>query len=250
MNPLTAPQARLNSSPWALALLQMASACFLLLSSGCDTRSFVTTGDAAGTGGEPRAVSATQEGEASGPALGGLSRQFTTTIGEPPPLRRVMAGGPGSLHGGTTVQCSTCHSIRTSNLQNARTEQLDEFHQGLNMAHRNLTCASCHNAADNYASLKLADGKKIDFADSMQLCAQCHGPQYRDYQNGAHGGMIGFWDLSRGPRYRNHCQHCHDPHAPAFPQFTPVPGPKDRFPPLGAHGASAPGHDSESPNHE
>ena len=67
--------------------------------------------------------------------------------------------------------------------------------------------------------------------EAMQLCAQCHGPQTRDYRRGSHGGMQGYWDLSRGDRVRNHCVDCHDPHAPAFPRFTPLPPPRDRFPP-------------------
>jgi hypothetical protein len=65
----------------------------------------------------------------------------------------------------------------------------------------------------------------------MDLCGQCHGPQARDYAHGAHGGMTGYWDLSRGPRERNNCIDCHDPHAPAFPKVRPVFAPKDRFPP-------------------
>jgi predicted CXXCH cytochrome family protein len=90
---------------------------------------------------------------------------------------------------------------------------------------------ACHNPADNYATLRLADGTALAFSESMQLCAQCHGPQYRDYQRGSHGGMTGYWDLRRGPRVRNHCQHCHDPHAPQFPKVLPVAEPRDRFPP-------------------
>jgi hypothetical protein len=65
--------------------------------------------------------------------------------------------------------------------------------------------------------------------DAMTLCAQCHGPQFRDYQNGSHGGMNGHWDLSRGPRLRNHCVDCHDPHVPQVLPVHPAPGPKDRF---------------------
>ena len=90
---------------------------------------------------------------------------------------------------------------------------------------------------DLAAALSLAYG--LFPADALRLCAQCHGPQYRDYRHGAHGGMRGHWDLSRGPRERNHCVACHDPHAPAFGQFEPVPGPRDRF-----TGAAAPHGDA------
>ena len=55
------------------------------------------------------------------------------------------------------------------------------------------------------------------------------GPQRRDYDHGAHGGMQGYWDLRRGPRTRNHCVECHDVHSPAFGAFRPMPAPRDRF---------------------
>jgi len=63
----------------------------------------------------------------------------------------------------------------------------------------------------------------------MTLCSQCHGPQRRDYNMGLHGGMNGYWDLTKGGRTRNTCINCHDPHAPAFPLVMPVLPPKDRI---------------------
>ena len=64
----------------------------------------------------------------------------------------------------------------------------------------------------------------------MTLCAQCHGPQFRDYQHGAHGGMTGYWDLTKGGRMRNNCIDCHDPHAPKYPTVTPGPRPERPLP--------------------
>jgi predicted CXXCH cytochrome family protein len=75
----------------------------------------------------------------------------------------------------------------------------------------------------------LADGSRVPVAESMRLCSQCHGPQARDYAAGAHVGMTGSWDLSRGPRQRHACTVCHDPHAPRYPALLPAPGPQDRF---------------------
>ena len=126
------------------------------------------------------------------------------------------------------VACSTCHSTRPPNHENRLGEDLDRFHQGLEVAHGANTCLSCHHQ-DDYDRLRLADGRAIGFSEVMTLCAQCHGPQARDYERGAHGGMTGYWDLSRGPRTRNHCIHCHDPHAPAFPRMIPTFKPHDRF---------------------
>jgi len=135
-----------------------------------------------------------------------------------------------------TVACSTCHTIREPNPDNRSTAQLDEFHQGLTVAHGSLTCLSCHNR-DNYDTLRLADGASLAYEEVMMLCAQCHGPQWRDYQRGAHGGMAGHWDLTRGPRTRNNCIDCHDPHVPAFPRMIPTFKPRDRRPVAG-HAAS------------
>lgn len=131
------------------------------------------------------------------------------------------------------VACATCHDTREPVAGVTSASDLDEFHQGLTYAHGNLSCLSCHNAED-YDALKLADGRAVSFAASMTLCAQCHGPQFRDYQNGSHGGMSGHWDLTQGGRTRNSCIDCHDPHHPAYPQVMPV------FPPKPERGETLP----------
>lgn len=123
------------------------------------------------------------------------------------------------------VSCATCHDTRKPDFTTNDAALLDEFHKGMKYQHGAQTCMSCHHPED-YNSLKLADGRRVDFAQSMQLCAQCHGPQFRDYQNGSHGGMTGYWDLKQGPRERNHCIDCHDPHHPKYPQLMPVFPPK------------------------
>lgn len=135
------------------------------------------------------------------------------------------------------VACASCHTTRSPNVGNHQGDDLDTFHQGLVVKHGDLSCLSCHNDA-NYDTLKLADGTAVGFEHTMQLCAQCHGPQSRDYQNGSHGGMNGYWDLSRGPRTRNACTVCHDAHAPAYPQLMPVFAPTDIVPPKDDHHAA------------
>lgn len=151
--------------------------------------------------------------------------------------------GPPSIPTGTvdekgrpvTVACATCHATKPA-VPDARVGRpLVTFHQGLGGHHANLSCVSCHNPADGYASLRLADGKAVPYTEVMTLCAQCHGPQYRDYQHGAHGGMTGHWDLSKGGRARNNCVDCHPPHAPKYPTVFPAPGPNDRFQTGGGH---------------
>jgi hypothetical protein len=135
------------------------------------------------------------------------------------------------------VMCSTCHSIPGDKPAAERPTELEEFHTSMKFTHGDLSCNSCHNP-DDRNTLRLANGKAIAFEDTMDLCGQCHGPQQRDYNNGAHGGMNGHWDLSQGPRTRNNCVNCHDPHDPAFPTMMPAPPPRDRFlgEPGGSHG--------------
>ncbi|WP_432800373.1 hypothetical protein [Poriferisphaera sp. WC338] len=120
-----------------------------------------------------------------------------------------------------TANCTTCHATREPNTTLNDPALLKDFHQGLTLNHGNLSCMSCHNPND-YDTLKKADGQAISHTNVMQLCGQCHGPQSRDYANGSHGGMQGYWDLSKGPRTRNNCIDCHSPHTPAFPKFKPV----------------------------
>lgn len=128
-----------------------------------------------------------------------------------------------------TMTCATCHSTKPPNADAKLGLPLLLFHQGLVGKHGKLSCLACHNSAEGNASLRLADGKSVAYAEVMTLCAQCHGPQFRDYQHGAHGGMTGFWDLTKGGQMRNNCVDCHDPHAPKYPTVAPARGPNDRF---------------------
>lgn len=136
------------------------------------------------------------------------------------------------------LRCESCHGIE--GIGAALPETADDAggpHVGLRLAHGELRCAACH-APEEPERIRMADGRVLPMTEAMQLCAQCHGPQHRDYQRGSHGGMQGYWDLRRGDRLRNHCVDCHDSHVPAFPRFRPLPPPRDRFepaPPEEAH---------------
>jgi cytochrome c553 len=164
---------------------------------------------------------------------------FVTTIRRPsgPPVIELQHADPQGRVG--SVACSTCHSVRPPNMANRKPADLDQFHQNMPMAHGELACYSCHNPTDS-DSLHLADSTPLDYSDVMTLCAQCHGSQAKDYAHGAHGGMNGYWDLSRGPRTRNNCIDCHDPHVPKFPTMQPTFKPRDRFlDPPAAHAGDA-----------
>lgn len=155
--------------------------------------------------------------------------RFETEIKLPPGLGEVnttITNARGEVVG---VRCSTCHSMEVSGEVPARkADELKDFHKDMKFQHGTLDCQSCHNP-DDRDTLRLANGDSLAFADTMQLCAQCHGSQMRNYNDGSHGGMNGYWDLSKGPRVRNSCMHCHDVHNPAFPVASPVFAPRDRF---------------------
>ena len=119
------------------------------------------------------------------------------------------------------VACSTCHAGASETEVVQTGGQLDAFHQDLTFVHGDLSCLSCHDPND-YDRLRRADGAPVAYPEVMLLCGQCHGAQRRAFEHGAHGGMTGYWDLSRGDRERNGCTDCHDPHAPAYPQVRPV----------------------------
>lgn len=157
-----------------------------------------------------------------------LSRIHNVQINKPsgPPT---VDTGLKDFHGNpVTTSCSTCHTTRQPDFKNKTTADLDEFHKLMHFSHGAVSCLSCHNSND-YDALKLADGTRVEFIDVMTLCAQCHGPQMRDFEHGAHGGMNGFWDLKYGPQVKNNCVDCHNPHTPQFPKMNPTFKPKDRF---------------------
>jgi len=156
-------------------------------------------------------------------------KSFPVTIREPKKLTSIESGGTNAKVQEMRVACKTCHSMRAGAAPPTSVEALQAFHQGLTFRHGPLECASCHDPAAPSARIRLASGKSLPLADALELCGQCHGPQLRDFHAGAHGGMTGYWDLSRGPRERNHCVDCHDPHAPRYVGGQPVHQPRDRF---------------------
>ncbi len=184
------------------------------------------------------------------PALAKDAPRQPTTL-----LPRSPVPGVGVLtdrvdHAGNPVRarCSSCHATRSAN-DPARDDasELKDFHNGLTLRHGTLRCGQCHGSpgpygAPDYDTLRLADGRAVAFDDAIDLCAQCHGPQKRDYDHGSHGGMRGSWDRRLGARERNQCVHCHDPHAPAYVGMVPAPGPRDRFMLHPERGAAGGGH--------
>lgn len=160
--------------------------------------------------------------------IGAVTASHVVEIVTPTVLQGLPMGQRDQLGRPTVTPCRTCHDAEDKSPLPDAASAPKGPHAGLTLVHGTLQCAACHDRTRR-DQLHLADGTVIPLLEAMQLCGQCHGPQKRDYDHGAHGGMRGYWDLSRGPRERNHCVACHDPHAPAFGKFAPVSGPRDRF---------------------
>ena len=167
------------------------------------------------------------------------SREFGPTVDADLPHHRVSIHVPEALGAVDThvrdvrgapvgVSCRTCHEPGERGAIADGPGSPEDFHEGFELVHGDLTCDSCHDPFDR-THLHLADGELVDFPDAIDLCTQCHGVQARDYRNGSHGGMTGYWDLRRGPRSRNHCVDCHAPHDPAYRPVIPVRPPRDRY---------------------
>lgn len=115
--------------------------------------------------------------------------------------------------------CGDCHE--DEELNPARRE-LEEEHDDLKLAHGELWCLHCHDL-ENRERLRLADGSLVEFANSWQLCTQCHGAKLADWRAGVHGKRTGHW---RGPKEYEPCVTCHNPHEPPFRPLEPKPPPQ------------------------
>ncbi|MCA9756812.1 MAG: hypothetical protein KDA27_13495 [Candidatus Eisenbacteria bacterium] len=155
---------------------------------------------------------------------------FPITVRYPTPSPGVATGIVDVNGRAITVACEVCHSMiaEPPSPEALGLANLKDFHRGLVFEHGNLTCQSCHDPGDA-RSFRLANGTPVEPWDVIDLCSQCHGPQRKDFDHGAHGGMSGYWDLSRGPRTRNACTACHSPHAPKPGEVRPTFKPIDRF---------------------
>lgn len=170
------------------------------------------------------------------------SKLFPVLVRKPDGPPRIELAGVDPQGRSGSVACSTCHAVRPANLENVSANTLDEFHQGMTFNHGKIACYACHNP-DGTDTLRLADGRPVDYTNVMTLCAQCHGPQMTAFKHGAHGGMNGHWDLTRGPQMKNNCIDCHDPHEPSYPKMVVDFKPKDRFNEPSEYGHEGQGHE-------
>jgi len=146
--------------------------------------------------------------------------EYSVTIESPDGVGALRTGLVNSAGKSAEILCATCHP------SNSPPESDFVFHTREVIEHGPLGCDYCHAPGDR-SKLRLANGERLSMADTMVLCAQCHGPQFRDYQHGSHGGMQGYWDRRAGPSSKKHCVGCHHPHRPSFKGMWPKPGPID-----------------------
>jgi len=135
---------------------------------------------------------------------------------------RIALQTPTMQNGRYLMACSECHALFPSPA--VPRETLFQ-HTHIRLSHGlNDSCYNCHDRA-NRDALVVRGGETIGFERSVELCAQCHGLVFRDWQAGIHGRTSGSWETNSPDRRRLRCSECHDPHSPAFPPVVPLPGP-------------------------
>lgn len=160
---------------------------------------------------------------------------------EPVPRAALMTDPPVIAVGGFEQRCNECHRLFQTppeRIGPLYQHTHIEFNHGLNNR-----CFNCHDL-ENRQVLVLRDGRTLPFARSPELCSQCHGTTYRDWQRGMHGKTLGAWRPDDPAMRRLLCVQCHDPHAPAYDPYEPLPAPHTlRTPIAGEH---APPHADEA----
>ncbi len=138
------------------------------------------------------------------------------------PVRTAMADPPHIEVDGLAQNCNGCHQIFRSESAAGATLH---YHREIRLSHGlNNRCVNCHDSNDR-ERLTLRDGATVPFAETPQLCAQCHGTVYRDWQRGTHGKTLGSWITDSDAQRRFGCNECHDPHSPKYEPYAPLPGP-------------------------
>ncbi len=141
----------------------------------------------------------------------------------PGPVRAVLSDPPSVVVGGYTHNCNDCHRLFQSAPERHR---LMSQHTHIALSHGlNDRCFNCHDREDRQKFV-LRDGRTVPFVRVATLCSQCHGTTYRDWERGMHGKDLGSWSPHVRPQRRLVCTECHDPHAPAYPDYKPLPGPR------------------------
>jgi hypothetical protein len=125
--------------------------------------------------------------------------------------------------------CTSCHVPGDPVVSADRIQDAHRNIEAVHPAETGATCGTCH-AADDVEALLLLSGERVTLDQAYRMCAQCHAPQVREWEGGAHGKRLDGW---QGRRVVMNCADCHDPHRPAVESRIPYPGP--RLPRSGGH---------------
>lgn len=137
------------------------------------------------------------------------------------PARRALTDPPLYRNAGFDYECQECHRLFSSMPE---TDRVLMRHRNIELDHGlNDRCFNCHHNEDRNL-LALQGGETVTYSNSPQLCGKCHGPTFRDWQQGMHGRTIPSATEPAG-RVRLKCTECHDPHAPAMAGMELLPGP-------------------------
>ncbi|MCF6313117.1 MAG: hypothetical protein L3J39_11755 [Verrucomicrobiales bacterium] len=140
---------------------------------------------------------------------------------DPSPRFTPLSDPPKAMVNGFERTCMDCHVSIDSQPHSTDLHQ----HANIELQHGiNTRCVTCHDSK-NRNLLATLDNKTFTYAQSSQLCSQCHGPVYRQWERGIHGKTLGYWDAKLGKSEKLTCTQCHDPHHPRFDAIKPLPGP-------------------------
>ena len=151
--------------------------------------------------------------------------RFPTTINHSYGLLGVTTARKDVLGKPARIPCVTCHSrdpLKNGKPENTEAKEIPGFHGGIQLNHGGQACRTCHQVP-GFDAFNLASGQRVSYLQVIDLCGQCHARRVAEYKRGIHGGMNGYWDLSRGPRNRNLCIDCHNAHSPAIGPVMPAP---------------------------
>ena len=122
--------------------------------------------------------------------------------------------------------CTKCHEkLKPFGIK----ETGEKTHKNLTFQHMEeiRECTFCHSIIDP-DRLHLLNGERITYDQVPDLCGQCHGERFNEWNMGLHGEESGTWN---GPRSSLSCTECHRAHSPRFPKLEAKRAPN--FPRLG-----------------
>ncbi len=110
--------------------------------------------------------------------------------------------------------CTQCHRTFSRNTTSLETAGFKKDHPEFEMQHMKNPkgCILCH-AQSSPNHLVALDGRLLKVDETPQLCGQCHGPIFFDWQSGLHGKLTG---KGTEREHRLLCFECHNPHKPKF----------------------------------